>query len=121
LYQKIYVSDNQISNYFLDSSHSQMSKPLNPMSLERKAIIAWLEGTIKIINLAENYGEAFVRARMIFARCHAPYIFSTRLGLFEDILDLIKNDKELEPQKLEGKSFLSEWDANFNKWMKELI
>ena len=64
------------------------------------------------------YGSTWVELRMNFARKFTiPYIFSTRFGanFFDEVESFLLNDKYLTPPKGEQ---LSEYDKNFNNWLK---
>lgn len=75
---------------------------------------------IDTLSNSTDWAADFVRLRMDFFREYQNgYIFSTRVtgaDFFENVLDYLSSDRYLSP---ELGTKLSEYDKNFNAWLKE--
>lgn len=85
---------------------------MNPLQFIRtaKLMLAECESSL--------WASLWVDLRMNFARKYTNgYLFSTKFGIdfFQEVEFFLLGEKFLEPQKGES---LSEYDKNFNKWLK---
>jgi len=91
----------------------------------KQNVIDWLSHVLSVLSSCssgKDYAEYWVNFRMEFYRSfHSQYIFSNRITEFEEILHRVINNTPLEYQQdNDGSRFLSDYDRNFNQWLKEL-
>lgn len=68
----------------------------------------------------KEWAKTFVELRIQFYRKHQhPFVFSTRFGadFFEELRKAILNNQPIQPAPGE---VLSEYDKNFNAWLKNV-
>lgn len=77
---------------------------------------------LDILNKSKQYSDDYILLRReFFNKWQKPFVFSTSITIdfFENIIYYLSNNSYLEP-KIIGleKPFISEYEKNFNAWLK---